>query len=594
MKRRSTTTTEEGTSKKRFGFKDMKQLLRLFVYLRPHRLLWSVGFFFLLVTMGTSLLFPKLLGGLMSATPETLGTQLLMLFGVLAIQSVAGFFRLVIFVKVTEKALAELRTQLYNHLVRLPMAFFNAKRVGELNSRVASDTAQVGETLTTTFAEFLRMVSMVVGGILILAFTSIKLTLFIIAVIPPFMIVAIIFGRFIRRYSKKVQAELAESNTVVEETFQGIQTVKAFTNERFEGRRYADSIANVVKLAVTGGYYRGAFASFISFGIFAAIGAVIWFGVTMIHNGELAPEKLSEFILYAVFIGGSIGGLAGVYAQIQKTIGATEAIFGLLDEQPEGNGATSEAVPDWKSLRFEEVSFAYPSRSDLQVLDRVSFTLNAGKTLALVGQSGSGKSTIASLIMRFYQAEGGFSVDNTPVTELPLEGWRSQLAFVPQDVLLFGGSIRENITYGKTDATEEEILWAAREANALTFIEEFPEGLETTVGERGVQLSGGQRQRIAIARALLRNPKLLVLDEATSALDSNSEQLVQEALERLMKGRTSIVIAHRLSTVKNADQILVLDGGHVIERGSHEELLSVGGAYAEMVSLQDLGAGTPA
>jgi ABC-type multidrug transport system fused ATPase/permease subunit len=527
----------------------------------------------------------------MGSTPSNLRDNMLQMMGLLVIQSIASFFRVVIFVMVTERALAAIREDLYGHLIHLPMSFFSAKRVGELNSRVASDTAQIGETLTTTLAELLRGISMVIGGIAILAFTSIKLTLFIVGVIPPLIIVTIIFGKFIRKYSKSVQDEVAASNTIVEETFAGIQTVKAFANEAWERSRYATRIKEVVGLAVKGGYYRGAFASFITFGLFGAIALVIWFGAGMVHNSELAADKLNEFILYALFIGGSIGGLASVYAQLQKAIGATETIFDLMEEQTEMIVDRVETLAvEIGDIVFNQVEFSYPSRSDVQVLNGLSFKIPKGKTIALVGKSGSGKSTIASLLMRFYHLEQGGIISNSkPLNEVDLAAWREELALVPQDVLLFGGSIKENIAYGKTDASEAEIIEAAQQANAWEFIKGFPEGLETTVGERGVQLSGGQRQRIAIARALLKDPQLLILDEATSALDSESEFLVQEALDRLMQGRTSVVIAHRLSTIRNAHEILVINEGQITERGTHDQLLNLGGTYSELVRLQDLG-----
>ena len=587
-----TTESNNKADKRRKTLKisDLKQLSKIFAYVGPHKGLWALGFVFLLITMITSLLFPKLLGGLMSSSPDNLRDNMLQMMGLLLVQSIASFFRVVIFVTVTERALAAIREDLYSRLIHLPMTFFSSKRVGELNSRVASDTSQIGETLTTTLAEFLRGISMVIGGITILAFTSIKLTLFIVAVIPPLILVTIIFGRFIRKYSKKVQDEVAASNTIVEETFAGIQTVKAFANEAWERNRYAKRVNAIVGIAVRGGYYRGAFASFITFGLFGAIALVIWFGAGMVHEGQLAGEKLNEFILYALFIGGSIGGLASVYAQLQKAIGATETIFNLMEENPEMDITSENAASiDVSKVAFSKVNFSYPTRTDVQVLKSVSFDLNRGKTLALVGRSGSGKSTIASLLMRFYAIENGtVTVNKKPLSEIDLKAWRNALAFVPQDVLLFGGTIRENIAYGDTKAGEEQIIEAAKQANAWEFIQGFPEGLETTVGERGVQLSGGQRQRIAIARALLKDPQLLILDEATSALDSESEQLVQEALERLMKGRTSVVIAHRLSTIRNADQILVLNEGEVTERGSHDELIDQGGIYAELVKLQNV------
>src|SRR6056300_792779 len=591
MSRRRESKSEEAEKKRKMlTAKDLGQLRKILAYVKPHKGLWALGFFFLLITMGTSLLFPKLLGGLMASSADNLRTNMLEMMALLAIQSVAGFFRVVLFVMVTERALAAIRGDLYTHLLHLPMSFFNSKRVGELNSRVASDTSQIGETLTTTFAEFLRGLSMVIGGIGILAFTSIKLTLFIVGVIPPLIIVTFIFGRFIRKYAKKVQDEIAASNTIVEETFAGIQTVKAFANEAWEQSRYGKRIREVVGLAITGGYYRGAFSSFITFGLFGAIALVIWFGAGMVHEGELAADKLNEFILYALFIGGSIGGLASVYAQLQKAVGATETIFSLMDEEKEMEQSVENPTSiQIEGISFKDINFSYPTRPDVQVLKNLSFDLKKGQTLALVGKSGSGKSTIAALLMRFYTAfEGEFTANGKQVTALDLQYWRSALALVPQDVLLFGGTIRENITYGNTAATDAMIIEAAKEANAWEFIEGFPEGLETKVGDRGVQLSGGQRQRIAIARALLKDPQLLILDEATSALDSESEHLVQEALDRLMKGRTSVVIAHRLSTIRKAHQIIVLEDGAIIERGTHEALMKEAGTYAELIKLQDV------
>ncbi len=430
---------------------------------------------------------------------------------------------------------------------------------------------------------------MIVGGITILAITSVKLTLFIIAVVPTLMIVAVIFGRFIRRYAKKVQNEVAESNTIVEETMQGIQTVKAFVNEWFELKRYRKITDQVARTAIKGGIYRGSFSSFIIVGIFGAIVAVIWFAVGMIHSGELHQDQLSEFLLYAVFIGGSVGGLANVYSNIQKTIGATEDLFEILDQEHEETGVdTPEEIDGFiGKIEFEGVRFAYPSRKDIEVLKNISFTVDHGMQVALVGPSGAGKSTIIQLIMQFYYPdEGEIRFDDKPAKHYDLSALRNQMAIVPQDVLLFGGTIRENIAYGKPDASIDEIKEAAIKANATEFIDSFPDGYETIVGERGIQLSGGQRQRIAIARAVLKNPKILLLDEATSSLDSESEKLVQEALVKLMKGRTSVVIAHRFSTIRNADHILVVENGRIVEEGTHQKLIKNGGLYKQLSEIQ--------
>ncbi len=579
--------------KKRVRWKDMRKALRLFAYIKPFWLLFSLGFLFLVITSLAALAFPKLLSMLMASTPENLAKNLWLLIFVLGIQAIASFFRIVTFVQVTEKSLAHIRQDVYSQLIQLPMSFFSEKRVGELNSRISSDTAQIQETMTTTLAQFFRQIAMVLGGIIILAVTSVKLTLFIIAVVPTLMLAAVFFGRFIRRYAKKVQEEIADSNTIVEETLQGIQTVKAFVNEWFEIGRYRKMTDNVARTAIKGGIYRGSFASFIIVGIFGAIVAVIWFAVGMIHNGELQENQLAEFLLYAVFIGGSVGGLAGVYTNIQKTIGATEDLFEILDIEKEDVSTSSpESLPGFKgSIAFDKVTFSYPSRKDIEVLKGISFKINQGEQVALVGPSGAGKSTIIQLIMQFYQPDAGSILyDDKPSTAYTLSAIRHQMAIVPQDVLLFGGTIRENIAYGDTRADMEQIVEAARKANADTFIRAFPDGYDTVVGERGIQLSGGQRQRIAIARAVLKNPRILLLDEATSSLDSESEKLVQQALEKLMEGRTSLVIAHRLSTIINADKILVVDGGRIVEEGTHYDLLARdNGRYRQLSEMQLVG-----
>lgn len=579
----------EKEQKKKITSGDLKKALRIFAYIKPFKIKFSIGFLFLLITALASLAFPKLLSQLMASNPETLANNLGMLITLLIIQAIASFFRILLFVDVTQKSLAHIRQDVYQHLIRLPMMFYSEKRVGELNSRISADTTQIQDTLTTTLAEFFRQIAMIVGGITILAITSVKLTLFIIAVVPTLMIAAVIFGRFIRRYAKKVQDEVAESNTIVEETMQGIQTVKAFVNEWFEFNRYKKITNQVARTAIKGGIYRGSFSSFIIIGIFGAIVAVIWFAVGMIHNGELHQDQLSEFLLYAVFIGGSVGGLANVYSNIQKTIGSTEDLFEILDQESEAiEIETPKEIESFVGkIEFDNVKFAYPSREDIEVLKNISFKVEEGMQVALVGPSGAGKSTIIQLIMQFYYpVEGEIRFDDKPATTYTLTALRNQIAIVPQDVLLFGGSIRENIAYGKPDASFDDIKEAAMKANASAFIDSFPEAYETIVGERGIQLSGGQRQRIAIARAVLKNPKILLLDEATSSLDSESEKLVQEALVKLMKGRTSVIIAHRLSTIRKADNILVVENGRIAEEGTHKELINNGGLYKQLSEIQ--------
>jgi ABC-type multidrug transport system fused ATPase/permease subunit len=470
------------------------------------------------------------------------------------------------------------------------MTFFSQKRVGELNSRISSDITQIQDTLTSTIAEFLRQFILIIGGIALLASESIKLTLLMLSVVPLVAIAAVIFGRFIRKYSKKVQDQVAESQVIVEETMQGISIVKAFANEWYEIARYNGKIKEIVKIAIKGGKFRGYFASFIIFCLFGAIVAVVWFGVRLSISGEMSVGQLISFVLYSTFVGASFGGIAELYAQIQKAVGATERVFELLDETPEK--ISSSDIGTEKILKgnvsFKKVAFSYPSRKEIEVLKEVSFNADFGQKIAIVGPSGAGKSTIASLLLRFYNIDGGeITIDGKNIYDYDLETLRGNMSIVPQDVILFGGTIRENIAYGKPNATEEEISKAAKQANAYQFIKGFPDKFETIVGERGIKLSGGQRQRIAIARALLKNPSILILDEATSSLDSESEKLVQEALEILMEGRTSIIIAHRLSTIRSADQIIVLDEGTIKEQGTHQDLIALeNGIYKNLSNLQ--------
>ena len=567
----------------------------IFQYAGNHRWKFYVGLIFLLLTGATALAFPKLMGMLIDCVKNKDNSQAnfiaLGLIVILFFQSIFSFFRLSLFVNFTEHTLANLRLALYSNLVKLPMSFFSQKRVGELNSRISSDITQIQDTLTSTIAEFLRQFILIIGGVLLLANESIKLTLLMLSVVPLVAIAAVIFGRFIRKYSKNVQDKVAESQVIVEETMQGITIVKAFANEWYEIARYNGKIKEVVKIAIKGGKYRGYFASFIIFCLFGAIVAVVWFGVRLSISGEMSVGQLISFVLYSTFVGASFGGIAELYAQIQKAIGATERVFELLDETPEKINSIQNATQTSKikgNVTFKNVAFSYHSRKEIKVLKDVSFTANYGQKIAIVGPSGTGKSTIASLLLRFYNIdEGEILVDGKNIYDYDLENLRGNMSIVPQDVILFGGTIKENIAYGKPNASEEEILIAAKQANAYNFIESFPEKFETVVGERGIKLSGGQRQRIAIARALLKNPSILILDEATSSLDSESEKLVQEALEILMEGRTSIIIAHRLSTIRSADQILVLDNGKITEQGTHQELIALeNGKYKNLSNLQ--------
>jgi ABC transporter fused permease/ATP-binding protein len=585
--------------KKKITLSGLNKLFTLYRYIKPYKYTYALGMLFLLGSSSASLVFPKLLGNLVDLGNQgKLAREIdriaLILLAVLIAQSVFSYFRIYLFVNVAEKTLADLRQSTFNHLVRLPMKFFQHRRVGELNSRISSDITLLQDALTSTLAEFLRQLIIIIGGVSLLMFTSFKLTMFMLAVLPLIMILVVVFGRYIRKLSKQAQSQVADSNTIVEETLQGIQSVKSFTNEFFEMARYRDKTIEIAHTGIKNGKLRGAFSSFTILGLFGAMTAVIWKGSALLAAGEIATGELFSFVIYSVFIGGTIGGMADVFSRVQKFIGATEDLLEIFNEPAEPVEHVSELLPEHVlhgSITFSDVSFSYPSRTEMKVLTNVNLDIRADTLVALVGPSGAGKSTVVSLLLRLYDpTDGQILFDGKPGQQFPVSALRSQMAIVPQDIFLFGGTIRENIAYGRPGASAHQVEEAARKANAWEFISQFPEGMETLVGERGTQLSGGQRQRIAIARAILKDPKILILDEATSSLDSESERLVQEALERLMKGRTSIVIAHRLATIRQADHILVLENGRIAEQGTHDQLIGIKeGLYKNLSELQFAG-----
>lgn len=594
-------TQSEDLPKPKLNKELLKKALKIFNYLKPYRSKFIWGMFFLTLSSLTMLTFPALLGAMIDAAqgrqkypwlPASVWTIGGISIAILLVQSIVSFGRIRLFVEISEKALSNIRKDTYHKLITLPFEFFANRRVGELNSRLSSDLAQIQDTLTTTLAEILRQTISLVFGVCLLIFVSPKLALMNLCILPIIVITAIIFGRFIRNLSRQAQDKLADSNSIVQETLLGISNVKAFVNEYHESKRYSNKLDAVVALAVKGATYRGIFASFIIFCIFGAVIVVIWYGATLVSAGEISVGDLTTYILYSMFVAGSMGSFPELYANVQRSLGASERVIEILDEQTENIEISEENktinTPIYGSLEFKHVGFNYPSRPDIQILKDVSFTIEAGKKLAIVGPSGTGKSTIASLILQFYNPTSGtIHYDGKPSESFSITDIRNQVAIVPQDVLLFGGTIRENIGYGRLEADAQDIVHAAERANAHEFIMSFPQGYDTLVGERGVKLSGGQRQRIAIARALLKDPSILILDEATSSLDSESERLVQLALEELMRERTSIIIAHRLSTIKDADQIVVIENGAVSESGSHFELITnETGLYRHLYSLQ--------
>ncbi len=612
--RNSNADMKDETPKVKISKESLKQAFVLFTYLKPYRNKFILSLVFIALSAFTTSLFPLFLGkmidaaapgaaaqGMVNSNPAmgfnlknihwSLNTTLLLIFIQLGIQTIFSFMRIYLLTEVGEKSLADMRKDVYGKLLTMPMSYFSEKRVGELSNRISSDLSQIQDAISFTLAEFLRGIFTLIIGLVFIFWISTKLALIMLAVVPVLAISAVIFGKKIRKMARKAQDQLAESGTIVQETFQGITVVKAFTSEHFEIGRYIKSVYAVVDTAIRNARYRGAFVSFMIFSVFGTIAFVMWCGANMIQSGQLTIGSLTMFVIFSMFVGGTFAGFADMFSQLQKTLGATQSIREILRSEGEPVQLTATVVePAFVlkgNVRLDKLVFSYPGRKDVQVLKGLSLNAHHGEQIAIVGPSGAGKSTIAALLLHFYESESGQVLyDDRPVTDFPLSQLRMQMALVPQDVILFGGSIKENIAYGKPNASEEEIISAAQKANAHEFIDRFPEKYETIVGERGIKLSGGQRQRIAIARAILKDPIILILDEATSSLDSESEQMVQDALENLMRGRTSFVIAHRLSTIRNADKIIVIDKGVVAEAGTHNELMNHNGLYRKLNEMQ--------
>ncbi len=571
----------------------------IFSYLLKEKKVFIPSLIALFVTAGLALAFPfflkELVGspvdGLRNSVPpaeimEEINRTILFLLAALTLQAVIGFFRVQGFIRSGESALNRLRKDLFTHLLRLPIPYFQDQRAGSLSNRVSADLALVRETLISTVPQAVRQTVILIGGLVFIFIASWKLSLVMLGCIPVVVLLIAIFGRKVRNHSKAAQESLADASTVIEESVQNIADVKAFTNEPFEQDRYQTSLQAFLAVTYRGAKARGAFLSFIILALFGTIAFVVWYGARMYSQGGITWENFFAFILFSIFVGASLGSFPEIISQFQQTAGATERLREILDLPTERDTGTSDTKLSGQ-ISLESLSFTYPSRPEIPVLREISITLPSGQRTAIVGPSGAGKSTLFSLILGFNDPTSGkLLFDGTESGDVSLESLRSQIAIVPQEVLLFGGTIFENISYGKPGASREEIEAAATRANAHEFITDLPDSYQTLVGPRGTKLSGGQRQRIAIARAILADPKILLLDEATSALDSESERLVNEALERLMAGRTSLVIAHRLSTVRHADQILVLTKGKLTEQGTHDELYVQGGTYRFLAETQ--------
>ncbi|MCC6411286.1 MAG: ATP-binding cassette domain-containing protein [Saprospiraceae bacterium] len=576
----------------------LREALKIFQFIRPYRTRFIFGLVLLFLSSTVFMVFPYIVGVMLdvaqgNAVMENLSlpTIGIILVGVLVFQGVVSYFRVMMFAHVSERSTADIRKALYHKLITLPMVFFEKSRVGELVSRLTNDVEKLYNTFYFILAEFIRQIILLVGGVIFLAWQTPKLAGVMLLTFPIIVVGAMIFGRYIRKLSKQRQNMLADSNTILDETLQSIQAVKAFTNEAFEMMRYRKANEEVVQVSLKYAGGRAIFAVFIITVLFGALFFVIWQGMVMVQSGEITAGQLISFVTFTAVIGGAIAGLGNFYSELVGAIGATERVREILNtpgETDERPGADRKAGRFSGDIVFDNILFEYPTRADMPVLKGVNLRIEPGSKVAIVGQSGAGKSTIMQLLLQFHQATGGeIRIDGNNILGYELESYRSNFAIVPQEVILFGGTIRENILYGNPKANEDEIIEAARQANAWDFIRSFPEGLETVVGERGIKLSGGQRQRIAIARAILRNPSILLLDEATSSLDAESEKVVQDALQHLMEGRTSIIIAHRLSTIRDVDQIYVLDSGHIVEQGTHDELSNRhDGIYSSLAKLQ--------
>ena len=597
-----TSNNDDELPKSKLSIANLKKSLRLFDYLQKQKWKFLMGMLFLAASAGIGLVFPLKAGALFGFLSDSkmptiekfdqlsqLGTTL---FFILLFQGIISFGRVYFFSQVTENILQGLRNDTFKRIIQMPMSFFSKNQVAELSSRMATDINVISEAFTINIAEVIRQSIVGIGGLVLMVINvDWSIAKWFIFIIPPLTILSIIFAKKIRVYSKNFQEKIAEANVIVGESLTGISNVKTFTNEAYEIERFMKKTQDIKKFGIKYGIFRGAFFAFVVSFVFGAMFFILYLMVKAVINQDISGAEFGKFLMLSLFVAGSLGGLPEQIASIQRALGASDRVFELIDGDIENIDFLKESTPVKQTkgeIEFNTVSFNYPSRPDFKVLQSISFKAEAGQTVALVGSSGSGKTTIASLVLRFYDPVAGkITIDGVDSKSISLTDLRKQIALVPQDVILFAGSIKDNIAYGKPNATEPEIEEAARKANAYDFIVSFPDKFNTLVGERGIQLSGGQRQRIAIARAVLKNPSILILDEATSSLDSESEHLVQEALDKLMIGRTSIVIAHRLATIRNADKIVVLQNGSVQEVGSHQQLiLNETGLYHKLSKMQ--------
>ncbi len=560
---------------------------------RPQARRLLAGTFFLLLASGLGLLYPKAIGYIID---EALGAKdrglidkaALAMVAVFLFQGLAMALRFYLFTTAGERVVTQLRQDLFASLMGQEVGFFDERKTGELTNRLSSDTTVLQNTVSVNISMGLRNAAQALGGIALLFYTSPVLTGLMLAIVPAVAVGAVTYGRKVRGLSKEAQDALAAANEVAEESLSGIRTVRSFAAERHEVERYRDATERAFGIARRRVKQSSFFLAGASSAGYIASAVVLWYGGRLVLDGTMSVGSLTSFLIYSLMVAFALGALADLWADFMRASGAAERVFELIDRRPAIPASGGERLPSVQGrVEFQQVRFAYPTRSDVPVLQGIDMALAPGEVVAIVGPSGAGKSTIAAMLARMYDPQGGrVLLDGQELRSLDPEWLRQQVGTVAQEPMLFASSIADNIRYGRMDATDAEVETAARAANAHDFISRFPEGYRTLVGERGVQLSGGQKQRIAIARAVLKNPRLLVLDEATSALDAESEHLVQEALERLMKGRTTLIIAHRLSTVIGADRVLVMEGGTVVQSGNHAALMSQDGLYRRLVERQ--------